>query len=49
METQNKDLEFLKNYEKKLKEYREKEEHFKKSPTSYKHLTYQVKNPFKGI
>jgi hypothetical protein len=45
----NKDLEFIKNHEKKIQEYRERLKVKNTDPVPYKHLAYQVKNPFKGV
>ncbi len=50
MKNENRDLELIKEHENKLKKYRDRiKEDKKKEPSSYKHLAYQVKNPFKGI
>jgi hypothetical protein len=48
----NKDLEFLKKHEDKIKSYQEKEFVNKSNQSTkipYRFLSYQVKNPFKGI
>lgn len=45
----DKDLEFIKNYEKKLQEYKNRAKITNTGPLPYKHLAYQVKNPFKGV
>ena len=44
----NSDLEIIKEHEEIVKKYKEEEAKPQKM-SSYKHLAYKVKNPFKGI
>ncbi len=44
----NNDLEIIKEHEEVVKKYKEEETKPQKM-SSYKHLAYKVKNPFKGI
>ena len=44
----SKDLEFLKKHEEKIKSYQDPNK-TEVVETNYRHLAYQVKNPFRGV
>lgn len=44
----NKDLEFFKRHEEKIKSYQVSNK-AKQTETKYRHLAYKVKNPFRGV